>query len=500
MLIVSLRGSNVDLMHVLFGTVLALDDHALFLLTAIAILTLFALALIYRALVIECFDPTFLRSVGRLGSIIHLLFLALVVLNLVGGFHALGTLMAVGLMMLPAAAARFWTSRLEPMLAIALLIAVIASTAGLLLSYHQGLPSGPAIILSAGAIWVISICSDPSTGCSPAGLPGAISKLDIKEGNPAMNRTGTLLAPIFGAFLAAAPAVSAEPNLQVIASFSILGDMANEIGGEHVSVTTLVGPDGDTHVYEPTPADVQALAKADLLIVNGLGFEGWLERLSTAASFKGITVVATNGITPLSLEEHHEEAEIHEDEEEHGHGHHHHGDKDPHAWHSLTNGAVYASNIEEGLSAADPSNAAVYRENGERYRAEITALDQETRLSLEALPEERRKIVTPHDAFGYFADSHDLIFLAPQGLSTESEASAADVAALIRQIRDERISAIFVENVADSRLIEQITRETDAVIGGTLYSDALSADDGPASTYLDMFRHNVGAITSALGS
>ena len=301
-----------------------------------------------------------------------------------------------------------------------------------------------------------------------------------------MNRTGTLLAPIFGALLAAAPAVSAEPNLQVIASFSILGDMANEIGGEHVSITTLVGPDGDTHVYEPTPADVQALAKADLLIVNGLGFEGWLERLSTAASFKGITVVATNGITPLSLEEHHEEAEIHEDEEEHGHGHHHHGDKDPHAWHSLTNGAVYASNIEEGLSAADPSNAAVYRENGERYRAEITALDQETRLSLEALPEERRKIVTPHDAFGYFADSHDLIFLAPQGLSTESEASAADVAALIRQIRDERISAIFVENVADSRLIEQITRETDAVIGGTLYSDALSARRWPR---FDLSRH-----------
>ena len=164
MLIVSLRGSNVDLMHVLFGTVLALDDHALFLLTAIAILTLFTLALIYRALVIECFDPTFLRSAGRLGSITHLLFLALVVLNLVGGFHALGTLMAVGLMMLPAAAARFWTSRLEPMLAIALLIAVMASTAGLLLSYHQGLPSGPAIILSAGAIWVISILFGPVDG------------------------------------------------------------------------------------------------------------------------------------------------------------------------------------------------------------------------------------------------------------------------------------------------------------------------------------------------
>lgn len=163
-LIISLRGSNVDLMHVLFGTVLALDDHALFLLTAIAIFTLLILVLIYRALVIECFDPTFLRPAGHLGSIIHLLFLGLVVLNLVGGFHALGTLMAVGLMMLPAAAARFWTSRLEPMLAIALLVAVMASIAGLLLSYHQGLPSGPAIILSAGAIWVVSMLLGPADG------------------------------------------------------------------------------------------------------------------------------------------------------------------------------------------------------------------------------------------------------------------------------------------------------------------------------------------------
>ena len=248
----------------------------------------------------------------------------------------------------------------------------------------------------------------------------------------------------------------------------------------------------------PRPTDVQALAEADLLIVNGLGFEGWLERLSVAAGFQGITVVATDGITPLSLEGEQEEGAAHEDEEEHDH--HHQGDEDPHAWHSLANGAIYAGNIEEGLSAADPGNAVAYRENGARYRDEIKALDQDVRQSLDALPVERRKIVTPHDAFGYFADSYDLTFLAPQGLSTESEASAADVAGLIRQIRDERISAVFIENVADSRLIDQITRETDAVIGGTLYSDALSAEDGPASTYLDMLRHNVGAITAALGS
>ena len=160
-LIVSTRGSNVDLMHVLFGTVLALDDAALILLCSISSMTLFALALFFRPLVLECADPQFLRSVSRLSAMTHFTFLALVVTNLVAGFHALGTLMAVGIMIVPAAAARFWARGIGGLIAVAVAMAMLASASGLLLSYHHGLPSGPAIILVAGVLYVLSLAIGP---------------------------------------------------------------------------------------------------------------------------------------------------------------------------------------------------------------------------------------------------------------------------------------------------------------------------------------------------
>ena len=296
---------------------------------------------------------------------------------------------------------------------------------------------------------------------------------------------------------------ASDGPLKVVATFSILGDMVTRIGGAHVSVTTLVGPNGDTHVYQPVPADARAVSEANILLVNGLGFEGWLDRLVEASGFTGIRVVATAGIKPLALDQddHHEEkgAEKHDDHDG-DHDHHDHGAFDPHAWHSLANGVIYVDNITAALSKADPTNASFYYQNRAAYVAEMMALDDEVRRSVDALPKDARTIVTAHDAFGYFSQTYGLNFVAPQGISTESEASAADVAALIRQIRAEKIKAVFVETVSDSRLIEQISNETGAVIGGTLYSDALSGADGPASTYLKMMRHNMRTLTTALSS
>ncbi|MEM7446143.1 MAG: zinc ABC transporter substrate-binding protein, partial [Pseudomonadota bacterium] len=303
--------------------------------------------------------------------------------------------------------------------------------------------------------------------------------------------------------------------MPVVATFSILGDMVERIGGEHIAVTTLVGPDGDAHVYQPTPADARAVSETDLLFVNGLEFEGWLDRLVDASGFDGTRVVATDGIEAIPFEEdddHHDEHDEHADgdheddhhdehahddhkdehhdehahddhEDEHhdehaeagGHDDHHHGAFDPHAWQSLASGEIYANNIADALAAADPDNAESYQANAEAYVAEMKALDAEIQDIVAALPEEARTVVTSHDAFGYFADRYGLTFEAPQGLSTESEPSAADVAELITQIRDEGISAVFVESITDNRLLEQIANETGAVIGGTLYSDALSA-------------------------
>lgn len=287
---------------------------------------------------------------------------------------------------------------------------------------------------------------------------------------------------------------AADRPVAAVASFSILGDIVHQVGGERVAVTTLVGPDGDAHVYQPTPADARAVAAADIVFVNGLGFEGWIDRLVESASFKGPVVVASRGVTPLTTE----------DEGEHGaadHDHDHdHGNIDPHAWQSLQNGALCVRNVADALIGVDPAGADTYRANAERYLAAIAALDQEVRTAIDRLPADRRTIVTSHDAFGYFAAAYGIHVVAPEGVSTESEASAKDVARLIKQIRAEKIPAVFVENITDPRLIEQIRKETGAVVGGTLYSDALSKPDGPAATYLEMFRYNVRTLTGALAS
>lgn len=289
------------------------------------------------------------------------------------------------------------------------------------------------------------------------------------------------------AVAAASPSWAAD-KLRVVATFTVLGDMVKNVGGERVALTTLVGPDGDAHVYEPTPADARALAEADLVLVNGLGFEGWIDRLVKASGYKGPVVVASEGIALLRVEEDHGD----------GHGHHHHDEEfDPHAWQDLVNGRLYVINIARALAAADAAHADDYRRRAEAYDRELVMLDRDIRGRLDGVPAERRKVITSHDAFQYFGRAYGIGFHAPVGLSTEDEPSAGEVAALIRQMRDEGIRTLFVDNITDARLVQQLAREAEAVIGGTLYSDSLSGATGPASTYLDMFRHNANEIVKA---
>ena len=282
----------------------------------------------------------------------------------------------------------------------------------------------------------------------------------------------------------------AEGRVPVVASFSILGDLTQRIGGERIALTTLVGPDGDAHVYEPGPSDAKAVSTARVLVVNGLGFEGWMDRLKQASGFRGVEVVASTGIEPRALAE----ADTQPDHD------HDHGGIDPHAWQDVANAEAYVRNIAAALELADPEGAAVYRANAAAYLVELQALDEEIRAALAAIPVAQRMLVTSHDAFGYFAAAYGVRMLAPQGLSTESEASAADVAALIRQVRAQGARAVFVENVTNTRLLEQISRETGAAIGGVLYSDALSPAGGAAATYIAMMRHNAESIAMALQS
>lgn len=313
---------------------------------------------------------------------------------------------------------------------------------------------------------------------------------------------------------------AAEP-LKVVASFSIIGDLARNVGGDRIDLTTLVGPDGDAHVYEPRPADAAAVARADLVLVNGLHFEGFLARL-TEASGKDVPVVElTRGVTPIAMDadghghedeakadhgddhaegghDHGKEAAAEDDHDEAGHGHHHEGGVDPHAFQSVPNVKIYVRNIADAFCDHDPAGCDGYRRNAASYTAQLEALDAEIRAAVDAIPQDKRTLITSHDAFGYLAATYGLTFLAPEGISTEAEASATDVAALIRQIREDKASAVFVENITNTRLIEQIASETGLKIGGTLYSDALSDPDGPAGTYIGLMRHNIQTIAGAI--
>ncbi|MAM75543.1 MAG: metal ABC transporter substrate-binding protein [Tistrella sp.] len=297
------------------------------------------------------------------------------------------------------------------------------------------------------------------------------------------------------------PALADDEPIKVVASFSILGDMVQEVGGDRVRVTTLVGPDGDAHVWQPAPADARTVADADLVVMNGLGFEGWMDRLVQASGYDGPVAVATTGIVPRKMaeEEDHDHDHDHAGGDDHDHDHdHHHGGTDPHAWQSLTNARIYVHNVLEALIAADSDDKSVFEANAAAYLKKIDALDARIRAEIASVPAERRKVVTSHDAFGYFEAAYGVEFLAPVGVSTEAEASAGDVAKLIDQIRAEKIPAVFMENISDPRLLERIASETDATIGGTLYSDALSPADGPAATYLDMMDYNVRTLVAAL--
>ena len=335
---------------------------------------------------------------------------------------------------------------------------------------------------------------------------------------PARRAFLTSAAAVLALSLAAPAVAQSGKPIPVVATFSILGDMVKRIGGEHIAVTTLVGPDGDTHVYQPTPADARAVSGAKILIVNGLQFEGWLDRLVDASDFRGVRVVATEGIEPIAFDDEHDDHDKDDDHDKHAerddhddrdhdkhaesdrHDGHDHGAFDPHAWQSLRNAAVYADNIAAALAKADPGNAGAFHRNRKAYVAEIETLDSEIRKIVAGLPAASRTVVTSHDAFQYFGRDYGLTFVAPQGLSTESEASAKDVARLIRQIRDGGIRAVFIENIGDPRLLKRIADETGAAIGGTLYPGALSGPDGPAPTYLDMMRHNAMTLARALTS
>jgi zinc/manganese transport system substrate-binding protein len=275
---------------------------------------------------------------------------------------------------------------------------------------------------------------------------------------------------------ATTPAANAAPR--IVASFSLLADMARELAPANAQVHALVGPDADAHVFEPSPADGRRLAQADLVVLNGLGFEGWITRLVKVSGFKGPQVVASQGVKARTAD----------------------GAPDPHAWQDLALAQQYVANLSAAFIARWPAQQAEIEQRRQAYLGRLQALDQQVRQWLDAVPRAQRRVITSHDAFGYFGAAYGVDFLAPQAWNTHSEPSAAAVARLIRQIRQQGAKALFVENISDPRLIQRIASEAGVKVGGTLYSDALSGPNGPASTYLKLFEHNARSLAEALGA
>ena len=290
----------------------------------------------------------------------------------------------------------------------------------------------------------------------------------------------------------AAWATATPAALPVVASFSILGDLVQQVGGERVQLTQLIGPDSDAHVFQPRPAQARLVGQARLVFSNGLGFEGWMPRLLQSANFRGQHVVLSRGIEPLRNPGHgHRHG--------HGHGHgHDHGEHDPHAWQNVAHVRVYVRNIADALCAADVAGCDFYRQRAQAYDAVLAQLDDYIRAAWAPIEVAQRRVIVAHDAFAYYGQAYNVRFMAARGVSADSEPTARGIARLVQQIREERIRALFVENVTDPRLIEQIGRETGLRPAGRLYSDALSAPDGTAPTYVDMLRHNTLALTRAV--
>jgi ABC-type Zn uptake system ZnuABC Zn-binding protein ZnuA len=451
-------------MRVLFGTVLAIDRPALVQIATIASVILLVVAALYRPFAVGGFDAAFLRASGTRAPY-RAVFVVLVVLALVASFQAFGTLLALGPMLLPAAASRCWGLGVAASMALAIVFGALASVAGLLISYHANLPSGPAIVLAAGAMFGVSL---------------AVSS--------AWRRLLPLVA-LLVAVLLAAPCSYAADRMPVVATFSVIADMLGTVGGDHIAIRTIVGPGGDSELYQPTAADVASVASARAVFLNDLNdeFEPWLEPLLRQAAFKGTKVVASRQVRTLTAEEEHPVS-----------GRQLPTAIDQHAWLDPRNGVIYVRNIAEALARLDPGNAADYRARAAAYTKEIQSLDEWARKEIAGVPPARRRLLTSHDSLQYLANAYGITMLTVNGWTNNSEPSAAELAKLTQRIRAARVRALFLDSITDPRAMQRIAGETGATIGGTLYGDTLSPPGGDADTYLKMLRHDVATLKAGM--
>ena len=463
LLILSIFGSHVDIMHILLGTVLAISRESLLWICVVSSVSLILVAFLYRPLVLRAFDLPFFESVGGQTQRLDFAFMALVTLNLVSAFQALGTLMALGLLLVPAITARLFCQQVWTLACTAVVLSLGASYFGLVIAYHAACPCGPAIILTAGVFYLVSLINHllkPSRRLLKGGVSlGALGALG-------------LLA------LGAPPPL---PRVPVVASFTILADFVRELAGPDLPVASLVGVGSDPHVYEPSPREIVQLLKADLVIVNGLGLEHhWLHSLLKSTGFQGRVVVASEGCRLRTLTMGSQEV------------------TDPHAWQDVANARQYVRTISQALQQVFPSKGEAIGRRAGAYDQKLSHLHHWIGQQIARVPVSQRRMLTTHDGLGYFAQAYGITCLSPWGLSTEGEPSPQALAGLLENVRTHQVRVLFLENMLSPQLMSQIAQTEGLGIGGTLYVDGLSGPGGPAGTYMAMMRHNVGTLVRGL--
>ena len=455
--ILSTFGSYTDVMHILVGNILVLSKSNLLWLACVSTATLTTLALIYRPLVLQAFDPQFFPIAYPRGSWLDPLFLTLLTLNMVCAFQALGSLMALGLLLLPAITARLWARHIWGMCTLSTLLAFVSGFLGLTISYHTGLPTGPLIVLTGVALYVISL---------------------LKSFAKPFYITVTLLFFVILGFLYRYVENTTRP--EIVVSFTILKDFVHQIAGHNLRVKSLVGVNQDPHTFEPSPQDILDLEHANLIIINGLHLENhWLDRFLKDNHMDNV-VTASRTCNPHFLTEQNQQI------------------PDPHAWHDVQNARRYAQVILTALCNNWPHLAPIFRFRARVLDQKLIKLDAWVRAQIITLPEKSRCALTTHDGFNYFGNAYGFSFLSPLGASTDSEPSAQKIALLVDEAKKRHIKGIFFENMVSQNIINTLAEEAGLTVGGTLYSDALSEPDGPASNYIDMMKHNVGTLLKPL--
>lgn len=467
-LLVSVRGSNVDLMHVLFGSVLGLDDLALLTVTSVSSLTLVVFAVIYRPLAMDSVDPFFKQFNARASFWAHMLFLVLLVITLVAGFQVLGTLMVVGLMILPAAAARFLVQSAHGQLIMSALMAVLASYVGLLGSYHFDVPTSPAIILTAGLLYLFALFFGPHGGLRQVLSRGRQSGMRTLV----VVLTGTGL--LFGGYSPLLPAQQTQAPLRVVSSFPILADFVRVLGGDKLQVHSIVAPEMSAHHFEPRSSDMQALMQADLLVVNGAGFEPWWEQLVAAAGYEGPVLIATEGLELRPF--------------------------DPHAWLDVNHARHYVARIYEQLRLLAPAQwQAGLQDRYEAYDQQLSALHADLLQTFDVGAQDCARVVIGHDSMFYFQQTYRCPeFMPLQGANLEAELSAGALAEVIRSVRAQQLQAVVPEFGMDTRLLAQIARETQVPMGRSLYTETFGPPGQGVDSYLSLMRWNQEVLQEVL--